>query len=83
MLDLNFFFFYVRVQSLSRVQQSDPLDQSLPDSSVHGIFQASILEWVTISFSGDLPDSGIKAVSSASSVLQADSLLLSHGGSPF
>ena len=29
----------------------DPMDHSLPDSSVHGIFQARILEWVAISFS--------------------------------
>ena len=29
----------------------DPMDCSLPDSSVHGIFQARILEWVAISFS--------------------------------
>ena len=29
----------------------DPTDCSLPDSSVHGIFQARILEWVAISFS--------------------------------
>ena len=29
----------------------DPLDYSLPGSSVHGIFQARILEWVAISFS--------------------------------
>ena len=29
----------------------DPLDCSLPGSSVHGIFQARILEWVAISFS--------------------------------
>ena len=29
----------------------DPTDCSLPGSSVHGIFQASILEWVAISFS--------------------------------
>ena len=29
----------------------DPMDYSLPGSSVHGIFQARILEWVTISFS--------------------------------
>ena len=31
--------------------RSDPMDCSLPDSSVHGIFQARILEWVAISFS--------------------------------
>ena len=36
-----------------------------PGSSVHGIFQARILEWVAISFSGDLPNPGIESVSSA------------------
>ena len=30
----------------------DPLDCSLPGSSVHGILQARILEWVAISYSG-------------------------------
>ena len=29
----------------------DPMDCSLPGSSVHGILQARILEWVAISFS--------------------------------
>ena len=29
----------------------DPIDYSLPSSSVHGILQARILEWVAISFS--------------------------------
>ena len=29
----------------------DPMDYNLPGSSVHGIFQARILEWVAISFS--------------------------------
>ena len=29
----------------------DPVDCSLPGSSIHGIFQARILEWVAISFS--------------------------------
>ena len=29
----------------------DPMDCSLPGSSVHGVFQARILEWVAISFS--------------------------------
>ena len=29
----------------------DPVDCSLPDSSVHGIFQARVMEWVAISFS--------------------------------
>ena len=30
---------------------SDPMDYSLPGSSVHGIFQASVLEWGAIAFS--------------------------------
>ena len=29
----------------------NPMDDSLPGSSVHGIFQARVLEWVAISFS--------------------------------
>ena len=41
----------------------DPMNCSPPDSSVHGIFQAGVLEWVAISFSkrifltqGSIPD---------------------------
>ena len=30
---------------------SEPMDCSLPGFSVHGVFQARILEWVAISFS--------------------------------
>jgi len=30
---------------------SDPMDYSLPGSSVHGIFQARVLEWDAIAFS--------------------------------
>ena len=45
----------VKVKSESEVAQScptlrDPMDCSLPGSSVHGIFQARILEWVAIAF---------------------------------
>ena len=41
----------VVVVSLSVVSNScDPVDCSLPGSSVHGIFQARILEWVSISY---------------------------------
>ena len=32
----------------------DPIDGSPPGSSVHGIFQARVLEWVVIAFSGSL-----------------------------
>ena len=42
----------VVVYSLSGVQLfSDPMDCSLPGSSVHGVCQARLLEWVPISFS--------------------------------
>ena len=59
----------------------DPMDCRLPDSSVHGILQAGILEWVSIPFSsGDLPDPGIEP---GSPVLQADSLPSEPSGSPF
>ena len=46
----------MKVKSESEVTQlcptpSDPMDCSLPGSSVHGIFQARILEWGAIAFS--------------------------------
>ena len=44
----------------------NPMDYSLPDSSVHGIFQARILESATIPSSGDLPNPWIKPVSPGS-----------------
>ena len=49
----------MKVKSESEVTQScrtlrDPLDCSPPGSSVHGIFQARVLEWVAISFSMSL-----------------------------
>ena len=48
----------MKVKSESEVVQlcltlSDPMDCSLPDSSVHGIFQARVLEWGAIAFSTD------------------------------
>ena len=58
----------------------DPTDCSLPGSSVHGIFQARILEWVANTFSGDLPNPAIELESPVSPALQIDSLL-SHWGS--
>ena len=39
------------VKSLSRVRLCNPVDCSLPGFSIHGILQARILKWVTISFS--------------------------------
>ena len=49
----------MKVKSESEVAQScltlcDPIDSSPPGSSVHRIFQARVLEWVTIAFSMQL-----------------------------
>ena len=33
---------------------SDPMDCSLPGSSIHGTFQARVLEWGAIAFSGGI-----------------------------
>ena len=46
----------MKVKSESEVAQScltlsDPMDRSPPGSSIHGIFQARVLEWVAIAFS--------------------------------
>ena len=46
----------MKVKSESEVAQScltlsNPMDCSPPGSSVHGIFQARILEWVAVAFS--------------------------------
>ena len=56
----------------------NPICCSPPGSSVHGIFQARKLEWIAISFPGDLPDPGMRPASPVSPALQVDSLLLSH-----
>ena len=93
----------MKVKSESEVTQScrtlrDPMDCSLPGSSIHGIFQARVLEWVVIAFSapehrlgncgtwltcseacGISPDQGSNLCFLH---WQADSLPLSHQGSP-
>ena len=60
----------------------DPTDFSLPGSSVLGISQARILEWVAISISRASSQPGIEPESPVSPALQADSLPLSYQGSP-
>ena len=47
----------------------DPVDCSPPGSSVHGILQARILEWLPFPSPGDLPDPGIKPLFLASPAL--------------
>ena len=64
-------------ESESEVVQScptlcDPMHCSLPGSFIHGIFQARVLEWATISFCrGIFPTQGLNARSPA---LQEDAL---------
>ena len=68
----------VVVESLSHVQLlCYCVDCSLPGASICGIFQARILEWVAISFPGDLPDPGTELESPS---LQANSLLSEPSG---
>ena len=57
----------------------DPVNCTLPCFSIHWNLQARILEWVTISFSGDLPDPGIEPGSPA---LEADALTSEPPGKP-
>ena len=49
----------------------NPIDYSTPGSSVHGLLQARILEWVACLPPGDLPNPGIKPRSPS---LKADTL---------
>ena len=57
----------------------NPMDCSLPESSVHEIFQARILNGLPFPSPGDLPDPVLEPRFPA---FQADSLPLSHQGSP-
>ena len=54
-MDCHFLLQCMKVKSEKEVAQScptlsDPVDCSLPGSSVHGIFQARVLEWGAIAF---------------------------------
>ena len=64
------------------------MDCSWPGSSVHGVLQTRILEWVAmpsprilVKSLVNLPNPGIKPASPVSPALQVDSLSLSHQGS--
>ena len=56
---------------VSRLTLCDPMGCSLPGSSIHGILQARILEWVATPSPGNLASPGIECRCPA---LQADSL---------
>ena len=78
------FYFKKVLRLLKKVAQScptpcDPIDCSLPGSSVHGIFQARVLEWVPISFSRGSSNPGIEP---RSPTLQSDCLPAEPPGKP-
>ena len=58
------------------------MDYSLPGSSVQEVFQASILEWVAIFFSTDLPDPGVEPLSHVSPVLAGGFFTTAPPGKP-
>ena len=65
----------MKVKSESEVAQScptltDPVDCSLPGSSVHGIFQARVLEWGVIAIS-DLASSLLKLSANRQATMDA------------
>ena len=78
-IQIYIYAYMVLLQSVSLVQLLQPLFCTWPDSSVHGISRARILEWVSISFSRELPDQKLESRSPA---LQADSLLTELCGDP-
>ena len=61
----------VKVKSQSFLTLCNLMDCSLPDSSIYGIFQERVLEWVAISFSRGSPIPGIEP---GFPTLQADAL---------
>ena len=77
-------YIYIYMKSESEAAQlcltlCNSMDCRRPGSSIHGIFQTRILEWVAISFSRDLPDPGVEPMSPS---LQADALPSEPPGKP-
>ena len=70
---------YCLVSKLCPTLLWPPWTVAPPGSSVHGISQARVLEWLPFPSPGDIPYPGIEPVSPA---LQMDSLTLNHQGSP-
>ena len=67
---------------LSHVTPCNSMDCSPPGSSVHGISQARILEWLPFPTSGDLPNPGIKPESFASPALAGGFFTTEPQGKP-
>ena len=59
------------------------MDCKLPDSSVHGILQTRILEWLPSPPLGDIPHPGLEPACHLSPALHTNSLLTESPGKPF
>ena len=75
----------MKVKSESEVTQScltlsDPIDCSQPGSSIHGIFQARVLEWGAFAFSETVPAAAAKSLQSCPTL--CDPIDSSPSGSP-
>ena len=75
----------MKVKSEREVAQScptlrDPMDCSLPGSSVHGIFQARVLEWGAIAFSG--AEGGVTANDGGASFLENENVQQLNSAEP-
>ena len=72
--------FYIHVCSVTRLCLTlcDPIGCSPPGSSIHGILQARILEWVAISPSRGSPHPRIKSASLASPALEGGFFTFCH-----
>ena len=83
---INLSFKITRVYGCSFTQSSltlcDPMDCSPSGSSVHGIFQAGILEWLPLPTPRDLPDPGIEPESPASPALAGGFFITELPGKP-
>ena len=78
----------MKVKSESEVAQScltlrDPMDCSLPGSSIHGIFQARVLEWVAIAFSITLALVFLTHWYSFSRIQSSEKITYENGVNPF
>ena len=94
-VDCHFLLQCMKVKSEREVVQScptlcDPMDCSPPDSSIHGIFQARVLEWGSTAFSewlpfpppGNLPDTGTEPTSLVSPALEGGFFTTEPPGKP-
>ena len=68
---LEVLFMHVCSVAQSYLTLSHSIDCTLPGSSVHGILQTRVLEWLPFPPAGDLPDPGIEPASPVSLALVA------------